>query len=102
MEHLKCPYCSHAQEVNHDDGAGYEEDRAHEMECYECEKTFVFSTNISFHYRPSKADCLNGADHNLRLSTTVPRRYTKMGCKDCDFTRQLTGIERIELGPEYK
>ena len=30
------------QDINHDDGYGYEEDVTHEQECSNCEKTFVF------------------------------------------------------------
>ena len=35
-----CPYCGAEQEINHDDGYGYEEDRRYQQQCGECEKTF--------------------------------------------------------------
>jgi hypothetical protein len=93
MSDIDCPYCGHGQEVCHDDGQGYAEDETHEMECYECEKSFVFTTCISFDYSPAKADCLNGAEHNFKPTITVPRKYTKMRCADCDKTRPCTDAE---------
>ena len=59
MNDLECPYCAEELKINNDDGFGYEEDTAHEMECYECGKKFTFQTHISFSYYPEKADCLN-------------------------------------------
>ena len=70
MSDLNCPYCDAELEVCHDDGFGYEEDKAHEMECDECGKNFVFHTHISFNYHPEKADCLNGSPHDFRNWTT--------------------------------
>ena len=65
MNDLECPYCGAENDVCHDDGEGYEEDKTHEMECCQCGKNFVFHTSISFHYHPSKADCLNGSPHRF-------------------------------------
>lgn len=93
MSDIDCPYCGHEQEVCHDDGEGYAEDQVHEMECYECEKSFVFTTCISFSYSPAKADCLNGAEHNFRPTNTVPRNFTRMRCDDCDKIRPCTDDE---------
>lgn len=50
MSDVKCPYCGHEQEINHDDGYGYEEGETHEQQCFECEKYFDFTTSISFSY----------------------------------------------------
>jgi hypothetical protein len=93
MADMECPYCSAEQDVCHDDGAGYDEGRRHEHTCSSCDKTFVFSTFISFDYTPHKADCLNGAAHNLKLSTTYPREFSMMRCRDCDFERRATHEE---------
>lgn len=57
-----CPYCDAEQEINHDDGFGYEEGIKHEMQCSKCKKNFVFETSISFNYDAEKADHLNGTD----------------------------------------
>jgi len=86
MSDLNCPYCYADIEVCHDDGFGYEEDEAHEMECDECEKNFVFYTSITYYYEPRKADCLNGAEHNLKFSLAYPKKFSKMRCQDCDYS----------------
>lgn len=89
MSDLNCPYCDAELSVCHDDGFGYEEDVRHEMTCRECEKSFVFSTWISFHYEALKADCLNGAPHRLKQTNTYPRQFTKMRCIDCGHEEPL-------------
>ena len=97
MSDITCPYCDHDQEVNHDDGANYDEDKTNQMECYECEKTFVFQTCISFDYYPEKADCLNGGNHDFKATHTVPRQYTKMQCTACNDKRDCTADEMQEI-----
>lgn len=92
MSDLNCPYCDADQDVCHDDGAGYLEDRAHEMECSACQKNFVFQTHISFTYFPEKADCLNGSPHDCgewkNLWTHEGKTLQNRRCKDCDFVEQ--------------
>lgn len=96
MNHdLYCPYCGAPNEVNHDDGQGYTEDEAHEMQCSSCYKNFVFRTSISYAYHPEKADCLNGEPHdfdvwrmlyvNVRSEEVQHRR-----CYNCDHTERRT------------
>lgn len=86
---INCPYCNVGLEICHDDGFGYEEDEKHEMQCRSCDKNFIFTTSISFDYEPEKADCLNGEPHKLKESTTIPRRYTKLQCENCDYSEDL-------------
>jgi Zn ribbon nucleic-acid-binding protein len=93
MSDVKCPYCEAEQEINHDDGYGYEEDQKHEQECINCEKYFVYTTTISFSYETKKAACLNGSDHKYRNTMTYPIRYTKMRCEDCGHERKCTDEE---------
>ena len=69
---IQCPYCGHDIEICHDDGFGYEEDALHHYECDNCEKMFVFTTSISFYYHAEKADCLNGADHDMQPIIGAP------------------------------
>lgn len=93
MSDLECPYCGEGNDICHDDGFGYEEDRAHEMECDHCGKSFVFHTSISFYYSPEKADCLNGAPHNFREWRTLwlnetDGEHQRRGCRDCDHVEQ--------------
>jgi Zn ribbon nucleic-acid-binding protein len=90
-----CPYCDTEQDINHDDGFGYEEDIKHEMECVKCGKRFVFTTSTSFYYEAEKADCLNGEDHNYKLIHTSPKEFSKMRCEYCDDEREMTDQERI-------
>jgi hypothetical protein len=85
---LECPYCGESNEVCHDDGFGYSEDEAHEMECESCGKNFVFYTSISFSYSPQKADCLNGAAHRFSewrklWGTADGNALWRRVCPDC-------------------
>lgn len=94
---MECPYCEADQEVCHDDGYGYSEDVMHEHTCSSCDKAFVFETFISFAYEPSKADFLNGAEHELEFRKSWPKEYSRMGCKHCAHERRATPSE-IEQG----
>ena len=79
MSDVTCPYCGKEQEINHDDGYGYEEDRDHEQECIHCDKPFRFQTSIDYHY---EVYCQDG-DHNLEpLGSKYPGMYR---CKKCDL-----------------
>ena len=95
---VECPYCGVGQEINHDDGYGYEEDRRHEQQCPDCEKTFAFTISISYYHEAYKADCLNGGAHVLEMSATYPREYSDMRCRDCDFRRKPTPEEFAAAG----
>lgn len=95
---VECPYCGEGQEINHDDGYGYEEGERHEQECSDCEKTFVFTTSISYYYEAEKADCLNGEQHVLAMSKTYPEKYSQMECRDCAFRRKPTPEEFAAAG----
>lgn len=79
MSDVTCPYCGAEQEINHDDGYGYEEDRDHEQNCVECNKTFKFTTSISYNY---EVQCQDG-DHDMEpFGDKWPHMYQ---CKKCDF-----------------
>ncbi len=90
---VDCPYCDKGNEINHDDGYGYEEGRVYEQECSGCDKIFVYTTSISFYYEAEKAACLNGGEHIFEPTMTYPKKYTKMCCTMCDKTRQPTEDE---------
>ena len=90
---IECPYCGAEQDICHDDGYGYVEDEVYEQGCNKCDKSFVYTTCISFSYSVDKADCLNGAEHNFVPMTTWPKEYTKMRCKMCDARRRPTESE---------
>ncbi len=94
---VECPYCEEWLEINHDDGFGCEEGVKHQMECPRCEKSFVFETSISFDYESEKADCLNDAKHDYKMTSTCPKEFSKMRCIMCDDLRELTDVERAEF-----
>lgn len=95
---IECPYCGKGQEINHDDGYGYEEGKAYHQHCSECDKNFVYHTSISFYYEAKKADCLNGESHIWKPTTTHPNYFTRMYCDHCEEERKPTKAERHELG----
>lgn len=49
----ECPYCSADQEINHDDGYAYGDD-VYQQQCWNCDKTFDFTTSIIYCYCPEK------------------------------------------------
>ena len=96
---VECPYCGEELDIDHDDGSGYEENVMHEQQCSACNKVFTFTTSILFVYEAGKADCLNGGEHKLSLSYTVPRWRSQMECCDCDYNRQATDAEIVGKYP---
>lgn len=84
---VECPYCGNKQNINHDEGYGYEEDEVYEQECPECEKIFIYTTTISFSYDVSKADCLNGAEHKMEKvwQANPPLFPNWKRCKVCGY-----------------
>jgi len=84
MSDVKCPYCEHEQEINHDDGYGYEEDKYYEQHCRSCDKEFKFTTSISFSYQ---VECQEG-DHDIEpFGDKWPNMYQ---CTKCDFYERRT------------
>ena len=94
---VNCPYCGAEQDICHDDGYGYEEDRMFDQTCHECDRTFIFTTSIRFLYEVSKADCLNGDEHKYKPTHTYPVEYTKMRCAVCDRARACTTEEMEQV-----
>lgn len=79
MSDVRCPYCGAEQEINHDDGYGYEEGVDYEQNCVECDETFEFTTSISFSY---DVLCQKG-DHEMEpFGDKYPGMYQ---CSKCDF-----------------
>jgi len=77
---VNCPYCGDSQEINHDDGYGYDEAELNEQQCVVCDKLFKFQTSISYCY---EVFCVDG-DHQLEQS---PYKETSKlySCKNCDY-----------------
>jgi uncharacterized Zn-finger protein len=85
-EDVECPYCGKFNEINHDDGYGYEENQTYEQECEFCGQTFVYTTSISFHYHAEQAPCKNGGEHDWQPIRGFPEEYFeyKKRCSYCD------------------
>ena len=99
---VECPYCGKGQEINHDDGYGYEEGVTYQQQCGHCDKYFTYTTSISFYYDAEKADCLNEGEHNWEPTTTQPKFFTKMRCTMCDEERTPIDEERIKYNIPLK
>ena len=97
MKDINCPYCGAEQYIDHVDGNGYGEDEKHQQQCSNCEKTFVYTTTISFYYDADKAECLNGGEHDFQPTHTSPREYTMMRCAMCDEERKPTNDEMSKI-----
>lgn len=99
---VDCPYCGEGQEINHDDGYGYQEDQTYQQYCSDCDKTFAYTTCISFDYDATKADCLNGGEHKLKKCKSYPEFMSKNYCTDCGYEENVyTKEERVEMWREY-
>jgi DNA-directed RNA polymerase subunit RPC12/RpoP len=56
MSHVKCPYCSQKQEIDHDDGWGLGDGERYEERCGNCRKEFIFIPSISITYKVECAE----------------------------------------------
>ena len=84
MSDVKCPYCGEDEEINHDDGYGYEEDKSHEQYCSSCDKEFKFTTSVRFSY---EVEC-HESDHDMEsFGDEWPNMYH---CTKCDFYERKT------------
>jgi len=87
MEEIYCPYCERGFDLNHDDGAYYDEEHRTECTCPWCDKKFMVSASLSWDFDAEKADCLNGGEHvwdNKYRFSTNPKNMEIMICKECD------------------
>ncbi|MCP4493150.1 MAG: hypothetical protein GY820_38500 [Gammaproteobacteria bacterium] len=88
MEDVKCPYCGKEQEINHDDGYGYDDGKTFEQQCDACNEYFDFETTIIYSYDVyCKAD-----DHKMEQSP-IKKHKDLWGCANCDYyeLRRETG-----------
>lgn len=94
MKDLDCPYCDHRFDYT-GDPMGDEEET--EQECPECFKYFVVTSSLTINYNTHKAPCLNGAPHDLKMSTTYPREFSKLRCTYCSHYEKPTKEQMEEL-----
>ena len=97
MEDINCPYCNSGQYINHDDVYVFDKNETHQQQCGECNKHFIFTTSISYHYSAKKADCLNDGKHDFKSTITYPVEFTYMRCVMCDDERKPTESEMFKI-----
>ena len=91
---VECPYCGKEQEINHDDGYGYDEGTLHRQECADCGKSFAYETTIDVSHEAFAAPCIDGdAEHDWEETGTIPRCYRKLRCSVCGEEKEIEGIE---------
>jgi hypothetical protein len=49
---IDCPYCGEGNEIDHDDGYGWEEGERYEQDCSFCDKVFEYETVVTYMYYP--------------------------------------------------
>lgn len=90
MSDVNCPNCGEGQEINHDDGYGYEEDQDFEQQCSDCNYTFIFTTGILYVYN---TECQED-DHDMQpFGDKWPNMY---GCEKCDHSELRSAIQSVE------
>ena len=91
---VECPYCGKEQEINHDDGYGYDEGTMHRQECADCGKNFAYETTIDVSHEAFAAPCIDGdAEHDWEETGTIPRCFRKLRCSVCGEEKEIEGIE---------
>ncbi len=79
MGDVKCPYCETEQEINHDDGYGFEDGVEFTQECTNCRKKFKFTTEISYDY-----EVFCDGEHDMQQSPILEHNDL-WSCSKCDF-----------------
>ena len=97
MKDIKCPYCGKKLDVDYDDDFGYEEGVKNQKQCSNCKKIFLVEASTMIFYEVFRADCLNGAHHDYKLTTSYPKEFSEMVCTTCYDRRELTDAERIDF-----
>jgi hypothetical protein len=77
---IKCPDCGTENEINHDDGQGYEEDLEHTQDCSSCNVEFKFSTSIMYCY---EVFCGEDTPHKLELY-----KDDFYFCENCEYVQK--------------
>lgn len=57
-DYVVCPYCGHAMDTcyGYEDFPELYEEGEHEIECGECEKTFILETMVSYSYETRRTE----------------------------------------------
>lgn len=90
---IQCPYCKGYFSY---DGEGFDQDEEWEEECPCCEKFFIVTGSYLRLFHPSKADCLNGAEHDFKQIQGYPEEYYK-GKQRCPMCGKERTVEEFKL-----
>ena len=104
MDKVTCPYCDKECDIDHGDGAFYEEDKLEEMECEHCDKIFLVTTSIIYHHTGDVCPCKNGEEHKWKQIQGCPMEILegKERCEYCDEERDTyTPEKRQETHNKY-
>jgi hypothetical protein len=110
MSDVKCPYCGTEQEINHDDGYGYDEGKYYEQECVWPNLTEYRDEQGNFHREDDPAIeygtgsmeyWVNGQRHRedgpALEYTDGKKEYYLHGKKYCAFVYHLVVFFKITL-----
>lgn len=61
-DEIVCPYCGYTF-VDSWELAGDRDGETSQIQCLDCDKTFISVTHFSVTYSSKKAECLNGGEH---------------------------------------
>lgn len=86
-----CPYCGHEQEDYWE--LDHSEDAQNEVECVNCENSFIAVPSIIVNWTSHQAPCLNGSPHEYKPTHTYPKEFMKMRCEFCSDERNPTEQE---------
>lgn len=92
-EEIECPYCEHAYDLIHDDGAFYNDGGREEEQCPKCDKKFMVLLSISWDFSAEECECLNTGEHKWELKypeyvlKNHPLLASRQMCADCGENR---------------
>lgn len=96
---IKCCYCGKWQEINHDDGYGYEEDKLHLQECVHCGKTFGYHTMITVsHSNAIDLPCKNGHSHKFKDKNSTSPDCFNVGVAVCEWCGEEKVVDEKARG----
>ena len=93
MYKIECPYCGKTTEVSCEN-LDLRDGEDSIVECRNCRRRFVATTDIEITFDTRKADCLNDGQHDWQPTTTSHRAFTRMRCSKCGEEREPTPEEK--------
>lgn len=96
MRDITCPYCEHEWDLNHDDGAFYNQEKAEEETCPNCEKKFLVNSSITWYHEAEKAECLNDDKHDWQKdwNSSIIEKYPELAKRErCSMCHEKRIVE---------